>query len=103
MKLVSESKKGRVRVHGVEALGLGLGKKHLLDGDNFEARLVHFRKNIGREAFADRVGLDDAESSLHTRTPKRFHKYCDVVRVAMCRRSLAERLRRGSLFRLHHL
>ena len=55
----------RDSVHGVEALGLGLGKKHFLDGDDFKARLVHFRKNIGREAFADRVGLDDAKRSLH--------------------------------------
>jgi hypothetical protein len=56
-----------MRVYGVEALGLGLGKEHFLDGEDFEARLVHFRKNIGSEAFADRVGLDDAKSSLHTR------------------------------------
>ncbi len=65
IKVVSESKKGRLRVHGVEALGLRLGEKHLLDGDDFEARLFDFRKNRGRVALADRVGLDDAEGALH--------------------------------------
>ena len=51
---------------GIEALGLRLGEKHFLDGDDFEAGLIDFGKHCGRVALADRVGLDDAEGALHS-------------------------------------
>jgi hypothetical protein len=51
-------------VNVIETLGLRLGDRQPLDGDNPETRLFDLGENGGGMALANRIGLDDTECAL---------------------------------------